>query len=81
MAPQVCRPERHDDHMTGSRPDLLVAARAEVLLTGLERLDSLQLGLVPGEGVLEEGGGGPGRALGSATAGHAGIMVRRWTPS
>lgn len=43
VAPEVALPERDDDDVPRPGADLLVAARAHVLLAGLVRLHALQL--------------------------------------
>jgi hypothetical protein len=43
MPAQIGRVERHDDDMARARADLLVAARAEVVLHRLERVDQPNL--------------------------------------
>lgn len=54
VAAEVRRVQRYEHDMAGSRPDLLVAPGAHVLLAGLEGLDAAHLGRPPREGVVHE---------------------------
>lgn len=70
VAPEIGGVQGHDDEMARSSPDLLVAARTDVLLASLERLDTPKLGRRAGEGILDEGHGPVRRRVG-ARAGAA----------